>query len=61
MADNYFTRIMNLMDSAGVYGNAKNIYGSQVMVHAMGSMLAKARSSCKSSWEKFWDKVFEDA
>jgi len=49
------------MESAGVYGNAGNIYGSQVMVHAMGSMFSKARKSCESFWDMFWDDLFDDA
>jgi len=49
------------MESAGVYGNAGNIYGSQAMVYATGSMFSKARKSCESLWDKFWDDLFDDA
>lgn len=61
MAENYLSRILNQMNSAGVYGEAGNNYGSHVMVHSMGSMLSKATNSCDSSWDKFWDKVFNVA
>lgn len=49
------------MESAGVYGNAQNVYGSHVMVHATGLMLSNARKECESWWDKFWDDLFHVA